>query len=523
MTKQNNNTELLGKVPPQNLDMEQVVLGAMMLEKDSINHVVGFLEAEDFYSPAHGLIFKAILTLFGKSEPVDIMTVVAQLREDGNIETVGGAHAVVSLTTRVNSAANIDAHSKIIKEQALKRALIKLGSEIVNLAYNETEDVFDLIERTDQQLYKLSATLSSSSYVDMGSKKVVKSLVDQIEASREAYLNNEVIGVPCGLSELDRITGGFRSSELIIIAARPAMGKSAMVASIMKNCAEFGQAVGMFSLEMSWTEIGIRMIAMHSEVMLESLRNGNIKEYELERILHKSGNMIDKPIYVDDSAALSIFQMRTKARMLKKKHDIKLLIVDYMQLGEGNQGGNREQEIASISRGLKNIAKELDIPVIALSQLSRAVETRGGNKRPQLSDLRESGSIEQDADKVMFLYRPEYYEIMETEEGYPTAGIGEVIIAKNRNGRLGSAWLQFLGQYTKWQDQSGDWHHVQKEPMAVQELPDQPNFPITDTNFGKTKIHQLINDARLDRVKRDRRAYITRESIERFLKTPTNK
>ncbi|MEQ9008105.1 MAG: DnaB-like helicase N-terminal domain-containing protein, partial [Ekhidna sp.] len=274
----------LGKLPPQAVEIEETVLGALMLERDRINHVLGFLQPEDFYKDAHQNIFKSIINLFSKDEPVDIKTVTHELREAGTLEVVGGAHYVAGLTTKVNSAANIQSHSKIVKEQALKRALISLSSEIQHDAYEDTEDVFELIERVDLALYKLSATLSSSDFVHLGSLDIVNQLVDQITSAKEAYENNDLVGVPCGFTAIDRITGGFRPSELIIIAARPAMGKSAMVASIMKNCGEFKKSVAMFSLEMNWTEVGVRMIAMQSEVMLENLRNGKISEHQLNQV-----------------------------------------------------------------------------------------------------------------------------------------------------------------------------------------------------------------------------------------------
>lgn len=460
--------ESLGKLPPQVVEIEEVVLGALMLERDAIDTTLGILLPEDFYKEAHQFIFTAISSLFDKNDPVDIKTVTHELREFGKLELVGGAYYISMLTSKVNSAANIETHSRIIKEQSLKRDLIKLATEIQHDAYDDTQDVFKLIDRTDNHLMRMQEH-SSSSFTHLGDRNRIHELVQQIEIAKAAHENNEVVGVPCGFKEIDRLTGGFRGSELIVIAARPGMGKTALVASTMETNGELGNAIGMFSLEMSWREVGVRMIAMKSEVTLENLRNGKLSTNDIENIVMKSDDLIGKPIYVDDSAALTIFQIRTKARLMKKKHGIKMIIVDYLQLASGmGDERNRESEIARISRGLKQIAKELDIPVIALSQLNRSVESRGGDKKPQLSDLRESGAIEQDADMVMFLYRPEYYGIFRTDEGMPLNGLGEVIIAKHRAGRTGSCWLKFVGSFTKWEDK-------ELEPFIAQELTKQNN------------------------------------------------
>lgn len=467
----------LGKLPPQAIEIEEVVLGALMLERDAIDNALGILGPDDFYKEANQETFRAIIRLFDDSEPVDIKTVTHKLREMGKLDLVGGAYYISQLTAKVNSAANIETHARIIKEQALKRSLIQLASEVQHEAYEDTVDVFQIMDKVDRRLVDLLSHLASNTFVHLGNKSIVHQLVDQIVAAKQAHDNNEVVGIPCGFTEIDRLTGGFRGSELIVIAARPGMGKTAFVGSIMEKNGDFGNAIGMFSLEMSWSEIGIRMIAMKSETMLESLRNGKIQEYDIERIVNKSNLLINQPIYIDDSAALTIFQIRTKARLMKKKHNIKMLIVDYLQLASGmGDENNRENEISRISRGLKQIAKELDIPVIALSQLSRAVETRGGEKKPMLSDLRESGAIEQDADMVMFLYRPEYYGItQDTATGMPLNGLGEVIIAKQRAGRTGSAWLRFIGKYTKWDDNVPD---AMQEPFVAKSL-DNTDFTIT--------------------------------------------
>src|SRR6478752_3744987 len=372
----------VGKLPPQALELEEAVLGALMLEKDALTTVIDILRPQSFYKEAHQKIFSAIVGLFDKSEPIDILTVVTELRERGELEFVGGPYYVSQLTTRVNSAANIEFHARIISENSIKRELIGISSEVLSKAYEDTTDVFDLLDRTEAQLFEVSESNIRKNFDDMRSLMV--KAIKELEVKKNQ--KEGLTGVPSGFTALDRITSGWQPSDLIILAARPGMGKTAFVVSAMRNAAvEFKKPVAIFSLEMS------------------------------------------------------SLQLMTGST-------------------DGKGPGNREQEIASISRALKMIAKELSVPVIALSQLSRAVETRGGDKKPQLSDLRESGSIEQDADIVMFLYRPEYYKITVDEMGNPTAGTGEVIIAKHRNGSLENVILKFIGKFTKFADLDNDFN-----------------------------------------------------------------
>ncbi|MCU0358167.1 MAG: replicative DNA helicase [Cyclobacteriaceae bacterium] len=442
-------SESLGKLPPQALDLEEAVLGALMLEKGALNAVVEFLKPEHFYSEAHQEIYQAIVELFKSSEPVDMRTVVNQLRKNGKIELVGGAYYIAELTAKVSSAANIEYHARVIIELAIKRDLIRIASQIHHDAYEDTTDVFELLDKTEQSIFEISDSNLRKNYDNM--KNLMYRAITELQKLKEH--KDGLTGVPSGFTALDRMTSGWQNSDLVIIAARPGMGKTAFVVSAMRNAAvDFKRPVAIFSLEMASVQLVNRMISAEAELEGEKIRKGQLAEFEWQQLVHKTNKLSAAPIYIDDTPALSILELRAKCRRLRAEHNIQLIIVDYLQLMRGDSQGNREQEIASISRALKGIAKELNVPVLALSQLSRGVETRGGDKRPQLSDLRESGSIEQDADMVIFLYRPEYYKITVDEEGMPTQGMGEVIIAKHRNGSTGSVKLKFIGKYTKFAD-----------------------------------------------------------------------
>lgn len=439
-------------MPPQALDLEEAVLGALMLEKNALTAVVEFLRPEHFYSEAHKEIYSAIIDLFKASEPVDMRTVVAQLRKNGKIEVVGGAYYIAELTSKVSSAANIEYHARIIIEMAIKRNLIEIASQIHHDAYEDTTDVFELLDKTEQSIFQISDSNLRKNYDSM------KSLMFQAIQELQEKKNHKdgLTGVPSGFSRLDRVTSGWQKSDLVIIAARPGMGKTAFIVSALRNAAvDFNHAVAIFSLEMASLQLVNRLISAEAELESEKIKKGNLAEFEWQQLVHKTNRLSSAPIFIDDTPGLSILELRAKCRRLKAEHNIQMIVIDYLQLMKGEAGGNREQEIASISRALKGIAKELNVPVIALSQLSRGVETRGGDKRPQLSDLRESGSIEQDADIVMFLYRPEYYKITVDEEGMPTQGMAEVIIAKHRNGSLENVKLKFIGKYTKFADFDG--------------------------------------------------------------------
>ncbi|MDF9795826.1 replicative DNA helicase [Catalinimonas alkaloidigena] len=446
-----NNT--MGKLPPQATDLEEAVLGALMLEKEALTTVIDILQIDSFYKDSHKEIYKAILQLFDNSEPIDILTVTNQLRKIGTLEFAGGAFYVSGLTQKVNSAANVEFHARIVSEMAIKRELITIASEIEHEAYEDTTDTFNLLDKVEQRIFSVSESNIRKNYADM--RSIMRDAINELEAKK--HRKDGLTGVPTGFTALDRVTSGWQKSDLVIIAARPGMGKTAFVLSALRNAAvDFGHAVAIFSLEMSSVQLVNRLISAEAQLESEKIKKGNLADFEWEQLYHKTADLTEAPIFIDDTPALSIRELRSKCRRLKAQHNIELIIVDYLQLMSGDSTksnqGNREQEIASISRAMKNIAKELDVPVLALSQLSRAVETRGGDKRPQLSDLRESGSIEQDADMVMFLYRPEYYGITEDEDNHPVQGTGEVIIAKHRNGALDTVRLKFIGKYTKFTD-----------------------------------------------------------------------
>jgi len=442
-------SEGLGKLPPQALDLEEAVLGALMLEKNALNAVVEFLKPEHFYVEAHKEIYTAIVELFKSSEPVDMRTVVNQLRKNGKVELIGGAYYIAELTAKVSSAANIEYHARVIIEMAIKRELIQIASQIHHNAYEDTTDVFELLDKTEQSIFEISDSNLRKNYDNM--RNLMARAIQELQVLKEH--KDGLTGVPSGFTELDRMTSGWQKSDLVIIAARPGMGKTAFVVSALRNAAvDFKIPVAIFSLEMASVQLVNRMISAEAELEGEKIKRGNLADHEWKQLVHKTTKLTTAPIFIDDTPALSILELRAKCRRLRAEHNVQLIVVDYLQLMKGDMGGNREQEIASISRALKGIAKELSVPVLALSQLSRGVETRGGDKKPQLSDLRESGSIEQDADIVMFLYRPEYYKITVDEEGMPTQGMGEVIIAKHRNGSTGSVKLKFIGKYTKFAD-----------------------------------------------------------------------
>ncbi len=442
----------LAKLPPQALDIEESVLGALMLEKDALTTVIDILKPESFYKETHQEIYRAIVQLFNDAAPIDLRTVVNQLRKNDKLTFVGGSYYITSLTTRISSAANIEFHARAILEYAIKRELIAIATEMQRNAYKDTQDIFELLDHAEQALFEVTDSNIRKNYSNM--RSLLGEAFKDLETKRQQ--KDGLTGIPSGFTSLDRVTSGWQKAELVIVAARPGMGKTAFLLSALRNAAvDHGHSVAIFSLEMASLQLVNRLISAEAALEGEKIKKGSLADHEWEQLIHKTSQLAQAPIYIDDTPALSIFELRAKCRRLKAKHDIQLIAVDYLQLmsGESIRGaGNREQEIASISRSLKSIAKELNVPVIVGSQLSRAVETRGGNKRPQLSDLRESGSIEQDADMVLFLYRPEYYGMTEDEEGNPTQGMAEVIVAKHRNGSLDSVVLRFIGKYTKFAD-----------------------------------------------------------------------
>ena len=442
----------LGKLPPQAVDLEEAVLGALMLDKDALTNVVAILNPDAFYKDSHKHIFTAIQSLFSKSEPVDILTVTQELKKTGELEIAGGAYYITQLTNRVASAANIELHARIVLEKYLQRELIRISTDTLQHAYEDTSDVFELLNKAEQNLFSISQTNIRRDFESI--RPLLGKAIQQIEAARDQKFG----GVPSGFTRLDAITGGWQKSDLIILAARPGTGKSAFIGSVSRNAAvDHGKGVAIFSLEMTSVQLVSRLIAAETGLPADKLRKGELRDDEFHQLNAKIGKLTTAPIFIDDTPALSIFEFRAKARRLKAQHNVSLIIVDYLQLMVSGQEGkfSREQEVSNISRSLKAIAKELDVPIIALSQMSRAVEQRGGSKRPQLSDLRESGAIEQDADLVMFIYRADMAGITQDENGNSTEGLAEIIIAKHRNGRVGSENLLFISQFAKFVEPSG--------------------------------------------------------------------
>lgn len=440
-----------GRVPPQAVDLEEVVLGAMMLEKDAVNAVIDILNPDVFYKDVHKKIFTAIQELFANSEPIDILTVTNRLKSNGDLDIVGGAYFISQLTNRVVSAANIEFHARIILQKHIQRELIRISTDIINKAYEDTTDVFDLLDNAEQGLFSVSETNLRRSFSTM--PDLIKDAIKDIESAKNSDTN--LRGVPSGYTELDRVTSGWQKSDLIILAARPSMGKTALALNIARNVAvEFNRPIAFFSLEMSSVQLVTRLISSETYLPADKLRRGDLADYEWQQLNTRIAPLVKAKLYIDDTPQLSIFELRAKCRRLKQQHDIQMVFVDYLQLmtSGGENRGNREQEISNISRSLKSLAKELDVPVLALSQLSRNVESRPGSKKPILSDLRESGAIEQDADMVIFIYRPEYYGMTEDSEGNSTVGQAVVSIAKHRNGKLADVNLRFVGQFARFED-----------------------------------------------------------------------
>lgn len=447
----------LGRLQPQARELEEAVLGALMLEKDAYSMVSEILKPECFYEKAHELIYAAIVDLTLSQRPVDMLTVTQQLKSRGDLETVGGAFYISQLTEKVASSAHIEFHARIIAQKYLARELISFTAMIQNKAFDETIDVEDLMQEAEGKLFEISQRNVKKDVVQIN--PVIK---DAIELLQKAALQTEGLsGLRTGFDGLDKITAGWQNSDLIIIAARPAMGKTAFVLSMAKNMAvNFNTPVAVFSLEMSNVQLVNRLIVNVCEIPGEKIKTGQLAPYEWEQLDFKIKELYDAPIYVDDTPSLSVFELRTKARRLVREHGIKCLIIDYLQLmnASGMNFGSREQEVSTISRSLKGLAKELNIPIIALSQLNRGVEARQGveGKRPQLADLRESGAIEQDADMVCFIHRPEYYKITEDEKGNSLIGLAEIIIAKHRNGAVGDVRLRFKSEFAKFMNVDED-------------------------------------------------------------------
>lgn len=476
-----------GKIPPQANELEEAVLGAIMLEKDKMAEVLEIIQSPDcFYVNAHQKIYAAVRALFDKGMPVDLLTVTEELRKNSDLELVGGAYFLTKLTMNVVSSAHVEAHARIVMEKFIQRELIRISGEVISSAYEDSTDVFDLLDQAETGLYEITDKHLRKNFKSL--TDVLVETVQEIEAAKNN--KSDVTGVPSGFAELDRTTAGWQKNALIIVAARPAVGKTAFTLNLAMNAAmnsEKPYPVAFFSLEMGAGELVKRMLSAVTEVSMDAITKGRMEEHEFVQLTQRMHKLASMPIYLDDQAALNIFELRAKARRLKQRHDIQMIIIDYLQLMSGGNDkgpGNREQEISKISRDLKALAKELEIPIIALSQLNRAVESRKESKVPQLSDLRESGAIEQDADMVMFLYRPEYYGIENNEMGEPIEGETHIHIAKNRSGSTATVKLQFIKENQKFVDLP-DTSFGTFKPM------DNPRAGMNpDTsNFGGSKLY----------------------------------
>ncbi len=443
-----------GKLPPQAMELEDAVLGAMMLEKDAVIAVLDILKPESFYKEAHQKIFRAILNLSTEEKPVDILTVTEELKKNKDLDEVGGPFYVSQLTTNVASSAHVEFHARIVAQKFIQRELIRVTSNIQTMAFDDSIDVDDLLDSSENELFKIAEGNIKKESVKVGS--LLSEAIKMIEDASKR--ENKLSGVPSGYTALDRMTSGWQRSDLVIIAARPAMGKTAFVLSMTRNMAvDNNVPVALFSLEMSSLQLANRLICSISELSSEKIRSGSLSHEEWKQLETRIKPLETAPIYIDDTAGISIFELRAKCRRLVKQFHIGIIIIDYLQLMSGppELKGNREQEVSVISRSLKGLAKELNVPVIALSQLNRSVEMRGGEKRPQLSDLRESGAIEQDSDMVLFIHRPEKMGITEDTEGNSTKGQAEIIIAKHRNGATGDVRLRFREEIARFVDWDG--------------------------------------------------------------------
>ena len=489
-----------GKLPPQVKELEEAVLGAVMIEQNAITEVFDILKDESFYIDAHQRIWRAIRLLYQNQAPIDLLTVTEQLKKNGELDAAGGPFFVAQLTNKIGSAANVEYHARIIAEKYIQRQLISTSTDVIKDAYEDTTDVFELLDKAEKNLFSIAENNMKRNTEDIASLLLgeLKEIEARMNSSEEGdHLN----GVPSGFIDLDRATGGWQKSDLVIVAARPAMGKTAFTLALARNAAvQHKKPVAIFSLEMSSTQLVQRLISMETHLPSDKIRRGNLQPYEYEILTRKIDELKNSLLFIDDTPAINVFELRSKCRRLKQQHDIQMIIIDYLQLMSGSpegKGGNREQEISQISRSLKGLAKELGIPVIALSQLSRAVETRGGDKKPILSDLRESGAIEQDADIVIFLYRGEYYGIEQDTEGNPTKDIAEVIIAKHRNGPVKTVRTRFINTLAKFENideigASDNYTEIQvgNEKRTFKRLPSKMNEEVEDDDTSFEKRHK---------------------------------
>lgn len=459
-------TDITGKLPPHDTELEKVVLGACMLEKDAYMNVCDVLVPESFYEPQNQKIFQAISTLGLNQRPIDMMTVIEQLRQDGSLDEVGGAVHIMELTSSVYSAANVEFHAKIIAQKYLARRLITFASKIEEMAFDESNDVDDLLQEAEGSLFDISQNQLKREVTQID--PVLNLALEQIQIA--ANTETGLSGLKTGYTELDKMTSGWQSSDLIIIAARPAMGKTAFVLSMAKNMAvDFNIPIAIFTLEMANVQLVKRLISNVAQLEGEKIKSGQLTSEEWDRLNTRLRKVYSAPLYLDETPGLSITELRTKARRLVRERGVKMIMIDYLQLmnATGLKLGSREQEVSTISRSLKALAKELEIPIIALSQLNRSTETRE-DKRPVLSDLRESGAIEQDADIVCFIHRPEYYTKSDFDkENNDIRGLAQLIVAKHRSGAVGDVKLRFVAKYAKFENWDQGFDMVQETLAQV--------------------------------------------------------
>ena len=440
----------LGKIPPQAIDMEEAVLGAIMLEKEAVITVLDILKPESFYKEAHQKIFKAITDLSAREYPVDLYTVTDDLRSHNELDSVGGPVYLTQLTSKVVSAANVDYHARIVAQKYIQRELIRVSTEIQSRSFDDSYDVTELLDFSENALFQIAEGNIKREVAPIN--VVIKEAIHEIEEAGKR--EDALVGIPSGFTKLDRLTSGWQKAELVIIAARPSMGKTAFALSMARNIAvEHGKGVAIFSCEMSAVQLVNRLIVAETDIPGDKIKNGRLNEDEWKQLDARIKKLVMAPIYIDDTPAISIFELRAKCRRLMAQRKLDIVVVDYLQLMSGPENaGSREQEVSMISRSLKSIAKELNVPILALSQLNRSVEMRGGSKRPLLSDLRESGAIEQDADMVVFIHRQEKFGLPTFEDGSSTKGIAEIILAKNRNGPVDDVRLKFREEKAQFVD-----------------------------------------------------------------------
>ncbi len=474
-----------GKLPPHDLELEEVVLGALMLEKDAYMNVSDILTPESFYDPVNSKIYEAISNLGFNQRPIDMITVTEQLRQNGTLEEVGGAVHIAEITARVFSAANVEFHAKIIAQKYLARRLINFAAKVETDAFDESNDVDDLLQEAEGKLFEISQTHLKREVTQID--PVLNLALEQIQTAANA--ESGLSGLQTGFDDLDKMTSGWQNSDLIIVAARPAMGKTAFVLSMAKNMAiDFNIPTAIFTLEMANVQLVKRLISNVADITGDQIKNGQLQPEEWDRLNTRLRGVYSAPLYLDETPGLSITELRTKARRLVREHGVKIIMIDYLQLmnATGMKFGSREQEVSTISRSLKALAKELNIPIIALSQLNRSTETRE-DKRPVLSDLRESGAIEQDADMVCFIHRPEYYNSSGVDENNNNIkGLAEVIIAKHRSGGVGTVKMRFISHFTKFQNWNEGYDIVQDtiREVGTKKLESKMNSMGDDTPQG---------------------------------------